>query len=229
MKIGTKPGVVHFRSVNIRGSRAGLRCCFRSVSSRLGSPSAQAYQRSMTLAEQAAWEFVQREANGLELAVINPVGIVGSLLDAHPSTSMLLMQRLLNHDLPVLPRLSYGIVDVRDVADLHLRAMTAPAARGERFLATAGDAIWVSEIARVLHDGLSTAGRRVATREIPDFVVRALALFIPSVRSMVHDLGVFKPLSNEKARAVLGWQRRSAEQVLIAMGESLLHHGLIKR
>jgi dihydroflavonol-4-reductase len=105
--------------------------------------------------------------------------------------------------------------------------MTDPAARGERFLATAGDALWVSEVARILHDGLGAAGKRVPTHEIPNVVVRLLGLFNPSVRPMLHDLGVFKPLSNEKARSVLGWQPRSAEDALIEMGESLLQRGLI--
>jgi nucleoside-diphosphate-sugar epimerase len=90
-----------------------------------------------------------------------------------------------------------------------------------------GDALWVSEIARILHDGLGAAGKRVPTHEIPNVVVRLLGLFNPSVRPMVHDLGVFKPLSNEKARSVLGWQPRSAEDALIEMGESLLQRGVI--
>jgi len=158
-----------------------------------------------------------------------PSASSGPVLGPNPSTSMLLMQRLLNHDLPALPRPSFGIVDVRDAAELHLRAMTDPAARGERFLATAGDALWVSEVARILHDGLGAAGKRVPTRELPNFVVRALALFNPSVRSMVHDLGVFKLLSNQKARTVLRWQPRSPEEALIEMGESLLQRGLVSR
>jgi nucleoside-diphosphate-sugar epimerase len=190
------------------------------------APGVQPYQRSKTLAERAAWDFVERE--GIELAVVNPVGIVGPLLGA-PTTSIMLIQRLLNHELPALPRLSFGIVDVRDVADLHLRAMTDPSAPGERFLATAGDSLWVSDIARVLRDNLGPAGQRVPTRALPDFVVRALALVSPSIRPMVHDLGVFKPVSNDKARRVLGWQPRSADAALIATGESLLHRGLIKQ
>ncbi|HEY4453963.1 MAG TPA: aldehyde reductase [Pseudonocardiaceae bacterium] len=191
-------------------------------------PGVGAYQRSKTLAERAAWDFVQGEGDGLELAVVNPVGIVGPLL-GNPTTSILLIQSLLNSELPALPRLSYGLVDVRDVADLHLRAMIDPAARGERFLATAGDSLWASEIARILRDGLGDAGKRVPTRALPNVVVRALALVNSSVRPMVHDLGVFKPLSNDKPRRVLGWQPRSAEDALIATGESLLRRGLIKR
>ncbi|MGW3108493.1 SDR family oxidoreductase [Streptomyces sp. NPDC001100] len=190
------------------------------------NPGVEPYQRSKTLAERAAWDFVQDE--GLELAVVNPVGIVGPLL-GNPTTSILLILSLLNNELPALPRLSYGLVDVRDVADLHLRAMTDPMARGERFLATAGDSLWAAEIARILRDGLGDAGKRVPTRTLPNIAVRALALVNPSVRPMVHDLGVFKPLSNDKSRRVLGWQPRSAEDALIATGESLLRRGLIKR
>lgn len=191
-------------------------------------PGVGAYQRSKTLAERAAWDYVQGEGDGLELAVVNPVGIVGPLL-GNPTTSILLIQSLLNNELPALARLSYGLVDVRDVADLHLRAMIDPAARGERFLATAGDSLWASEIARILRDGLGDAGKRVPTRTLPNVVVRALALVNSSVRPMVHDLGVFKPLSNDKPRRVLGWQPRSAEDALIATGESLLRRGLLKR
>ncbi|WIX98457.1 aldehyde reductase [Amycolatopsis mongoliensis] len=189
------------------------------------NPGVEPYQRSKTLAERAAWDFVQ--GGGLELAVVNPVGIVGPLL-GNPTTSILLILSLLNNELPALPRLSYGLVDVRDVADLHLRAMTDPAARGERFLATAGDSLWAAEIARILRDGLGDAGKRVPTRTLPNVAVRALALVNSSVRPMVHDLGVFKPLSNDKSRRVLGWQPRSAEDALIATGESLLRRGLIK-
>ncbi|MCO5969997.1 SDR family oxidoreductase [Actinoallomurus soli] len=190
-------------------------------------PGVGAYQRSKTLAERAAWDFVEREGKGVELAVVNPVGILGPLLGP-PTTSVLLIQSLLNKEMPALPRLSFGIVDVRDVADLQLRAMTDPAAGGERFLATAGDSLWVSEIARILRDGLGAAGKRVPTRVLPDFAVRALALVSSSARPMVHDLGVFKPLSNDKARDVLGWRPRSAEDALIATGESLVKRGLLK-
>lgn len=185
-----------------------------------------AYQRSKTLAERAAWDFIDTRG-GLELAVVNPVGIIGPLLTPEATTSMQLMTQLLNHELPAVPRLSYGIVDVRDAADLHVRAMIDPAANGQRFLATGGQALWVSDVARILHDHLGDAGRRVPTRALPDLVVRAMALVVPSVRPMTHDLGIFKALSNEKARTSLGWQPRTPKESLIDMGHSLIRHGLV--
>ncbi|MER5511946.1 aldehyde reductase [Streptomyces sp. NPDC002766] len=193
-----------------------------------GSPGVGAYQRSKTLGERAAWDFVEREGGALELAVVNPVGIVGPLLGA-PTTSIETIRQLLDNEVPAIPRLSYGIVDVRDVADLHLLAMTDPAARGERFLATAGDSLWVSDIARILREGLGDAGKRVPTRTLPDFAVRGLALVVPSVRPMVPELGKFKSVSNSKACRLLGWQPRSAQESLIATGESLVDRGLLKR
>ncbi|MFJ3385338.1 MULTISPECIES: SDR family oxidoreductase [unclassified Curtobacterium] len=192
------------------------------------APGVEAYQRSKTLAERAAWDFVATDGGGLELAVVNPVGIIGPLLYPEPTTSMQLMTQLLNGQLPAVPRLTYGVVDVRDAADLHVRAMTNPAANGQRFLATAGEALWVADVARILRDNLGAAGRRVPRRVMPDIVVRALGLVVPSVRSMVHDLGVFKGLSNAKAHDVLGWRPRSVEQTLLEMAQSLVDLGLVK-
>lgn len=192
-----------------------------------GAPGVQAYQRSKTVAERAAWNFMTDQGGALELAVVNPVGIVGPMLSEHPSTSMQLMAQLLNRGLPALPRVSYGVVDVRDVADLHLLAMTSPQAAGERFLATAGDALWVADVARILHDNLGDVGSRVPLRTMPDWLVRVLALVVPSVRPTVHDLGVFKHLDNQKAREVLGWQPRTATETLVATGTTLAEHGLV--
>lgn len=192
-------------------------------------PGVEAYQRSKTLAERAAWDFVAAEGgSALELTVVNPVGIIGPLLNPEPTTSMQLMTQLLNGRLPAVPRLTYGIVDVRDVADLHVRAMTDPAANGQRFLATAGEALWVSDVARILRDNLGPAGRRVPTHEMPDIVVRTLGLVVPSMRSMVHDLGVFKGLTNQKARDLLGWRPRSPERTLLEMANSLVDLGLVR-
>src|SRR5215471_1332777 len=104
------------------------------------------YQKSKTLAELAAWEFIAREGGGLELSVVNPVGVFGPVLGPDYSASILLVQRLMDGAMPGTPKLYFGIVDVRDVADLHLRAMNSPAAKGERFLAVAGDFLSMLEI-----------------------------------------------------------------------------------
>lgn len=190
-------------------------------------PGVEAYQRSKAIAEREAWDFVAREGGSLELSVINPVAMIGPMLATPPSTSMQLMAQILNRAMPALPRLSYGIVDVRDAADLHLLAMTTPTAGGERFLATGGDAVWLTDIARVFRDHLGDAGRRVPLHAMPDTVLRALALVSPFVRPMTHDLGVMKHLDNTKSREMLGWRPRTTEETLIATGESLLRYGLI--
>ena len=106
------------------------------------------YAKSKTLAERAAWDFVGRDGSALELAVVNPVMVFGPVLGPDYSASILLVQRLLDGAVPGCPRLYFGIVDVRDIADLHLRAMTHPAAKGERFLGVAGDFMSVSGLPR---------------------------------------------------------------------------------
>ena len=115
------------------------------------------YTKSKTLAERAAWDFVAKEGGALELSVINPVAIFGPVLGPDYSASILIVQRMMDGAMPGGPRLYFGIVDVRDVADLHIRAMTHPAAKGERFLAVAGDFMSMLEIAKVLK---SSHGRR---------------------------------------------------------------------
>ena len=140
------------------------------------------YVKSKTLAERAAWEFVDREGESLELAVVNPVAVFGPVLGPDYSTSILLVRRLMNGEMPGCPRLSFGVVDVRDVVELHMRAMTSPAAKGERFLAVSGSAMWIREMAVILKDRLGESARKVPTRELPNWLVRLVALF-PCSRS----------------------------------------------
>lgn len=187
-----------------------------------------AYVKSKTLAERAAWDFMAREGGNLELSVINPVGVFGPLLGRDYATSILLVQKLMDGAMPGLPRLYFGVVDVRDVADLHLRAMTHPAAKGERFLAVAGDFMSVQEIARVLKDRMGQYARRVPLRVLPNWMVRLAALKDPDVKQILPELGTVKNATSEKARRVLGWSPRSREEALIATAESLLRYGLLK-
>ena len=121
------------------------------------------YVKSKTLAERAAWDFIAKEGGGLELSVVNPVGVFGPVLGPDYSTSILLVQRLMDGAMPGCPRLYFGVVDVRDVADLHIRAMTHPAAKGERFLAIAGDFLSMLDIAKVLKRRMGAAAKRVPT------------------------------------------------------------------
>ena len=187
-----------------------------------------AYVKSKTIAERAAWDFIAREGGGLELAVVNPVGVFGPVLGPDYSTSILLVQRLMDGAMPGLPRLYFGAVDVRDVADLHLRAMTHPAAKGERFLAVAGDFMSMLDIAKVLKSHMGAAAKRVPTRQLPDWLVRLAALRDPAVKLIVPELGKMKNATNEKAKRVLGWAPRSNEEAFVATAESLVRLGLLK-
>lgn len=193
-------------------------------------PSARvsAYVKSKTLAERAAWDFLAREGGGLELAVVNPVAVFGPLLGPDASASVELIRRLLDGAIPRLAHLNFGVVDVRDVADLHLRAMTDPAARGERFLGVVGDFLSLGEVAGVLRAGLGDRARRVPTKTVPDAVLRVAALFVRSLAGLTPELGKIKSASNAKARQLLGWKPRSAEEALLATAESLLRLGLTK-
>jgi len=187
-----------------------------------------AYVKSKTLAERAAWDFVATEGGKPELCVVNPVGVFGPVLGPDYATSILLVQRLMDGAMPGCPRLYFGVVDVRDVADLHIRAMTHPAARGERFLAVAGDFMSIREMAKVLKDRLGAAAKRVPTRQLPDWLVRIAALRDPAVKQILPELGKIKNATNEKARRLLSWTPRSNEEALVATAESLLRLGLLK-
>lgn len=194
----------------------------------LTGPDVQPYAKSKTLAERAAWDFVTREGGDLELAVVNPVGVFGPVLSADYSTSILLIQRLMDGAMPGCPRLYFGVVDVRDVADLHIRAMTHPDARGERFLAVSGDFMSILEIARVLKARMGQRAHRVPTRQIPDWLVRLAAIRDPAVKQILPELGKAKNATSAKAQRLLGWKPRSREDAIVATAESLVRLGLLK-
>ncbi len=192
------------------------------------APDVLPYVKSKTIAERAAWDFVGKEGGGMELSVVNPVGIFGPVLGPDLSTSILIVQRMMDGAVPGCPRMYFGAVDVRDVADLHLRAMTDPAANGERFLAVAGDFLAMADIARILKTRMGAAARRVPTRQLPDFLVRLAAIRDPAVKQILPELGKRKNATSEKAKRVLGWKPRSNEDSIVATAESLLRLGLLK-
>jgi dihydroflavonol-4-reductase len=185
------------------------------------------YVKSKTLAERAAWDFVAKEG-GPELSVVNPVGVFGPVLGPDYSTSILLVQRLMDGAMPGLPRMMFGVVDVRDVADLHLRAMTNPAAKGERFLAVSGDFMSISEIADVLKARLGDAARRVPSKELPNWLLKIASFSDPAVKQIIPELGKTRNATSEKARRLLGWAPQSREDAIVATAESLMRLGLLK-
>jgi nucleoside-diphosphate-sugar epimerase len=186
------------------------------------------YVKSKTLAERAAWDFIAREGGTLELSVVNPVGVFGPVLGPDYSTSILIVQRMMDGAMPGCPRLYFGAVDVRDVAGLHILAMTHPAAKGERFLAVAGDFLSILDIAKILKHRMGAAAKRVPTRQLPDWLVRLAAFRDPAVKQILPELGKRKNATSEKARRILGWTPRSNEDAIVATAESLVRLGLLK-
>jgi nucleoside-diphosphate-sugar epimerase len=191
------------------------------------SDGVSAYAKSKTLAERAAWDFVGDQGGGLELSVVNPVAVFGPVLGPDYSTSIQLIKRMLDGAMPGNPKLYFGVVDVRDVADLHLLAMTDAAAKGERFLAVAGEFVSLQDIATVLKSRMGAAGARVKTQELPTWLLRAAAWVNPLAREILPELGKKKSGSNAKAKRLLGWQPRPNEDAIAATGESLVHLGLL--
>jgi dihydroflavonol-4-reductase len=191
-------------------------------------PGVNPYIRSKTLAERAAWDFIEKEGGSLELSVVNPTGIFGPVLGPDFATSIQLVQRLLNGSLPGCPQLNFGVVDVRDVADLHIRAMTNPKAKGERFLCVSPPSMTVVEMSLALREKLGAKAKRAPTRVLPNLLLRAIAFFDPAVALIIPELGQFKDMSNDKAKSLLGWQPRSNVDSLVATGESLFKFGLVK-
>jgi nucleoside-diphosphate-sugar epimerase len=185
-----------------------------------------AYVRSKAIAERAAWDFIEREGEALELSVINPAGIFGPVLGTDFSSSIELVTRLMK-GMPGCPRLYFGVVDVRDVADLHLRAMSHPAAKGERFIAVSGDIMSMLDIATVLKAQLGEAARKVPRRQLPNWLVRLGALFDPKMRPLLPLLSNTRRATSAKAERVLGWRPRSREDAIVATAESLIKFGIV--
>jgi dihydroflavonol-4-reductase len=184
------------------------------------------YERSKTIAERAVRDWMARGAGALELVTIHPGLVLGPVLSADFSASVEAIKKLLEGSVPGVPRFGWPIVDVRDIADLHIRAMTAQGVAGERFIG-AGDFWWMSQMAEVLKRRLGPKAKKVPSMKIPDFVVRISAMFDPVVRDRLFELGKSRPVSHEKATRVLGWTPRSNEEAIVATAESLIALGLV--
>jgi dihydroflavonol-4-reductase len=186
------------------------------------------YVKSKALAERAAWNFLRTEGGALELTTVNPTGIFGPALGPDYSESLDLIKRLLDGSMPACPDLWFGVVDVRDVADLHLRAMEAPAAKGERFIASQGDAVSMLAIARVLRERLGDRAGKVPTKRMPSFLIRLLAIFDVRLQHLLPLLGKVRNATGAKAMRVLGWRPRSWEDAVTDTARSLIDLGVVK-
>ncbi len=189
------------------------------------NPKLTPYTRSKTIAERAAWDFAREQGAAEKLAVVNPGAILGPVLSDDRSFSLELIERLLK-GMPGTPRLGYSIVDVRDVADMQIRAMTVAEAGGERFIAV-NEFWWMSEVATVLRDRLGPGAAKVPKRSVPDLLVRGMAIFDPSIRSIVPQLGRKVEMSSEKARTLLGWSPRAVEETVVDCAQSLISEKVV--
>lgn len=184
------------------------------------------YRRSKTLAERAAWDFMAEQGGPTELTTVLPGAVFGPILSTGTVGSVDIVRRMLTGAMIGVPRIGFEIVDVRDLADVHIRAMTEPAAAGERFLAT-GEFTWMAQMASTLRDGLGSQARKVRNLRIPDFAVRLAARFgDASLREITPALGRRNRHSTDKARRLLGWQPRPAAETVLDCGRSLLEHGV---
>lgn len=184
-------------------------------------PGLSQYNRAKTLAERAAWAFIQASRSGMTLATILPGAIQGPLLTPDLSGWADLITRMLTGKLPMLPRVGMGMVDVRDLAELHVRAMETPEAAGQRFVA-AGEFLWFSEVAQALRDGLGADAAKVSARVAPDWLMRLVALGNADLRQLTPNLGKQQTFSTERAQRLLDWQSRPLRQSIVDAGRSIL-------
>jgi len=193
---------------------------------RLQTPGIPPYVQSKTIAERAARDWVAREGGGLEFCTVNPSVVLGPVASADYSASVLIVRSLLEGRLPALPNIGFGIVDVRDVAELHWRALTAPGMADERFIACGGF-LWLREIAAILRAELGDAARKVPTLTLPDWSVRLLAKFSPTVRAAASELGSARHQDASHAREVLGWVPRPQREAIAATARDLIALGVV--
>jgi dihydroflavonol-4-reductase len=194
---------------------------------RLETPGIPPYVQSKTVAERAARDWVAREGGGLAFCTVNPSVVLGPVAGADYSASVLIVRSLLEGRIPALPNIGFGIVDVRDVADLHVRALTAPDMADERFIACGGF-LWLREIAAVLRAELGEQARRVPTLQMPDWAVRLLAKVSPTVRAAASELGTVRHQDSGHAREKLGWVPRPPREAIVATARDLIALGVLR-
>lgn len=221
---GVKRTVVTSSVAAIAGGAKGPGPLTEANWTNLDFPELSPYVRSKTIAEQAAWKLADEEGAKERLATVNPGAILGPLLHSDPSFSLQTVQRLLKGT-PGVPRIGFSFVDVRDVADLHIKAMLTPDAGGERFIAV-DEFLWLAEVAAILRRELGDDAKKVPTRKVPDLLVKVMGRFDPSVGSIVNQLGKKLTYSSEKARTELGWSPRPVADSIADTGRSMVDLGL---
>ena len=194
------------------------------------APGVQPYVKSKTIAERAARDWVAHEGGGMGFCTVNPVAVLGPVQGDDFAASIEIVKKLLEGSIPAVPDVGFSLVDVRDVADLHVRALTAPAekVRDGRFIASAGPFYKFADVAWVLRERLGDKARKVPTRRMPDFLVRLFAMVSPDLRQLIGELGRVRSTSGRHARDTLGWSPRDADQTIEDTARSLIDQDLVK-
>lgn len=191
------------------------------------SPDAYAYVRSKTIAERAARDWVAAEGGDMEFVTVNPSLVLGPLQSGDFSTSLEAIKKLLEGSMPGLPNFGFGIVDVRDVADMHVRCLTMPDMAGERFICS-GPFLMMADVAAILREGLGPQGRKVPKRKLPDWLMRVVGRFDPVVRQVLGELGNVRDTDISHARTKLGWNPRPPEESVLDTARDMIRLGIVK-
>lgn len=187
-------------------------------------PEITPYAKSKTLAERAAWDFVRTQAPDMHLTVINPGLVIGPPLDSHIGTSLALVQRILHSKNPAVPNIGFALVDVRDIAAMHVRAIATPQSIGARHLGVSGF-LWFPEMAAVL--AAQYPDRNIVTRRAPNAAVRMLAQVDSAARTAVPLLDIRREFTSARAREVFGMDFIPADEALRATAQFLIENGLV--
>ncbi len=193
----------------------------------LSKPGISPYVQSKTVAERAARDWVAAEGGGIEYCSICPSVVLGPVWSRDYSASVMIVRKLLDGSMGGCPDIGFGVVDVRDVADLHVRALRAPGVAGERFIAS-GRFVKIREVADILRAALGPEAHKVTTRNVPDWLVRVAATFHPLARAVVGELGSVRNQDASHAKAVLGWATRPIEQSIVDTARCLIDLGIVK-
>jgi nucleoside-diphosphate-sugar epimerase len=193
------------------------------------APGVQPYVKSKTIAERAARQWAADNAPDMAFCSINPVAVLGPVANDDLSASIEFVRRFLTGEIPAIPRVGFTVVDVRDVASLHVLALEADAdtIRGERF-ACAADFMWMEDMARVLRENMGAQARKVPSRRMPTPVLKLMALFSRDIRQIAGEVGKKKVVSGQHARDKLGWTTHSGEQTVLDTARSLIAQGVVK-
>lgn len=207
--------------------RSSQRVFDESDWSELGSE-VGAYEKSKTIAERAAWDYVDNlpAESRFAFAVVNPGLVLGPVLDSDYGTSGEVVRKLMKHELPGCPDVGWAMVDVRDVADAHVAAMTNPHANRKRFIVANAQASMI-DVARILKDNFSSRGYKIPVRRLPNWLVRFAAIFDKTTRLVLQELGYRRQVTSARAEKVLSWKPRPLEEMVVSMGESLIEHGVV--